>query len=96
VYGQDFSKFDLDEIVAGTMGAWSADPKGYAGWLMVDAAARLSLGMTLEEERQAAALPTIIVNDAAVRAGDQRRRWRLVPAGLAGRLQEAVGRVILR
>jgi len=65
VYGQDFSKFDLDEIAAGTMGAWSADPKGYAGWLMVDAAARLSLGMTLDEEREAAALPTIIVNDAA-------------------------------
>jgi len=65
VYGQDFSKFDLDEIAAGTMGAWSADPKGYAGWLMVDAAARLSLGMTLDEERDAAALPTIIVNDAA-------------------------------
>jgi ribose transport system substrate-binding protein len=65
VYGQDFSKFDLDEIVAGTMGAWSADPKGYAGWLMVDAAARLSLGMTLDEERAAAALPTYLVEDAA-------------------------------
>ena len=45
VYGQDFSKFDLDEIAAGTMHAWSADPKAYAGWLMVDAAARLALGM---------------------------------------------------
>ena len=64
VYGQDFSKVDLDEIVAGTMGAWSADPKGYAGWLMVDAAARLSVGMKLDEERAAAALPTVIVNDA--------------------------------
>lgn len=65
VYGQDFSKFDLDEIVAGTMHAWSADPKGYAGWLMVDAAARLSLGMPLDEERASAALPTFIVQDAA-------------------------------
>ena len=46
------------------MGAWSADPKGYAAWLMVDAAARLSLGMELEEERAAAALPTIIVDNA--------------------------------
>jgi ABC-type sugar transport system substrate-binding protein len=63
-YGQDFSTIDLQEIVDGTMGAWSADPKGYAGWLMVDAAARLSLGMTLDEERDAAALPTVIVNDA--------------------------------
>ncbi|MEO8267209.1 MAG: substrate-binding domain-containing protein [Ilumatobacteraceae bacterium] len=64
-YGQDFSTIDLDEIVAGTMGAWAADPKGYAGWLMVDAAARLSVGMTLDEERAAAALPTIIISDAA-------------------------------
>ena len=65
VYGQDFSTIDLEEIVAGTMGAWSADPKGYAAWLMVDAAARLSLGMELEEERAAAALPTIIVDEAS-------------------------------
>ena len=64
VYGQDFSAFDLEEIVAGTMGAWSADPKGYAGWLMVDAAARLSLGMELTEEREAASLPTFLVEDA--------------------------------
>ena len=64
-YGQDFSIIDLQEIVDGTMGAWSADPKGYAAWLMVDAAARLSLGMELEEERAAAALPTVIVSDAA-------------------------------
>jgi ABC-type sugar transport system substrate-binding protein len=64
-YGQDFSIIGLQEIVDGTMGAWSADPKGYAAWLMVDAAARLSLGMELEEERAAAALPTVIVSDAA-------------------------------
>jgi ribose transport system substrate-binding protein len=65
VYGQDFSKFDLDEIAAGTMAAWSADPKAYAAWLMVDAAARLSLGMPLDEERAAAPLPTFLVQDAA-------------------------------
>ena len=61
VYGQDFSAFDLEEIVAGTMGAWSADPKAYAAWLMVDAAARLSLDMELTEEREAASLPTYLV-----------------------------------
>lgn len=65
VYGQDFSKPQLDEIAKGTMGAWSADPKAYAAWLMVDAAARLSVGMTLDEERASAALPTFIVQDAA-------------------------------
>jgi hypothetical protein len=53
----------LDDIVAGTMSAWSADPRAYAAWLMVDAAARLSLDMPLDEERQAAALPTLIVRD---------------------------------
>jgi ribose transport system substrate-binding protein len=62
VYGQDFSAFGLQEIVDGTMGAWSADPKAYAGWLMVDAAARLSLGMELTEERAAASLPTYLVD----------------------------------
>ena len=64
VYGQDFSSFGLEEIIAGTMGAWSADPKGYAAWLMIDAAARLSLDMELTEEREAASLPTVIVEDA--------------------------------
>ncbi len=64
VYGQDFSAFGLEELVAGTMGAWSADPKAYAGWLMVDAAARLSLGMELTEERAAASLPTFLVDSA--------------------------------
>ena len=64
-FGQDFSTIDLDEIAAGTMGPWAADPKGYAGWLMTDAAARLSLGMTLDEERAAAVLPTVIISDPA-------------------------------
>jgi ABC-type sugar transport system substrate-binding protein len=66
VYGQDFSKANLDEITAGTMGAWSADPKAYAAWLMVDAAARLSVGMPLDEERAAAPLPTLLVSDGKV------------------------------
>jgi ABC-type sugar transport system substrate-binding protein len=83
VYGQDFSKFCLDEIVAGTMAAWSADPKAYAAWLMVDAAARLSVGMTLDEERKAAALPTLIVQDAATakKISDEGGDWN--PPGMA-------------
>jgi len=66
VFGQDFSAFNLEEIVSGTMGPFSANPKAYAGWLMVDAAARLSLGMELEEERAAASLPTFLVDDAEI------------------------------
>ena len=94
VYGQDFSASSLEEIVAGTMAAWSADPKAYAGWLMVDAAARLSLGMELTEERDAASLPTVIVEDADVRPGDPRLlQRRLVPADHGGGLQGALGRL---
>jgi ribose transport system substrate-binding protein len=65
LFGQDFNKGDLEEIVAGTMGAWSADPKAYAGWLMVDAAARDSIGQANTEERAVAALPSYIVGTPA-------------------------------
>ena len=91
VYGQDFSKPNLDEIVAGTMGAWSADPKAYASWLMVDAAARLSVGMTLDEERAAAALPTFIVADAATakKISDAGGDWN--PPGMADSFKKLWG-----
>ena len=65
VFGQDFSKFDLQEMVAGSQVAWSADPKMYAVWLMVDAAARLSEGMPLTEERSSASLPSYLVTSAS-------------------------------
>ena len=94
VYGQDFSGFDLEEIVAGTMGAWSADPKAYAGWLMVDAAARLSLGMELEEERAAAVLADRHRRGRRVRPGDPGLLQRRLVAAHDGRgLQGALGRL---
>ena len=93
-YGQDFSTIDLQEIVDGTMGAWSADPKGYAAWLMVDAAARLSLGMTLDEERAAAALPTVIVSDPAFAQEIIDERRRLVPTRRRRSVQGTLGRLI--
>jgi ribose transport system substrate-binding protein len=65
LFGQDFNKADLEEIVNGTMGAWSANPKAYAGWLMVDAAARDSIGQANTEERAVAALPSYIVGSPA-------------------------------
>jgi ribose transport system substrate-binding protein len=65
VFGQDFNKADLEEIVNGTMGAWSANPKAYAGWLMVDAAARHAVGQENTEERKVAALPSYIVSSPA-------------------------------
>jgi ABC-type sugar transport system substrate-binding protein len=65
LYGQDFNKGDLEEIIAGTMGAWSTNPKAYAGFLMVDAAARDAVGQANTEERAVAALPFYIVSDGA-------------------------------
>jgi ABC-type sugar transport system substrate-binding protein len=65
LFGQDFNKADLEEIVNGTMGAWAANPKAYAGWLMVDAAARDSIGQPNTEERAIAALPSYIVGSPA-------------------------------
>jgi hypothetical protein len=91
VYGQDFSKANLDEIIAGTNGAWSADPKAYAAWLMVDAAARLSIGMPLDEERAAAALPTLLVSDAklAKEIGDAGGDWN--PPGMEAAFKKLWG-----
>ncbi len=65
LFGQDFNKADLEEIVAGTMGAWASNPKAYAGWLMVDAAARDSIGQPNTEERAVAGLPSYIVGTPA-------------------------------
>jgi len=66
IVGVDFSaQIGLTEIVAGRHAAWTANPKVYAGWLMVDAMARQSLGMDNPEERDNATLPTFIVSDAA-------------------------------
>jgi ribose transport system substrate-binding protein len=62
-------------IVSGTHAAWTVNPKPYAGWLMVDAFARMSVGMENTEERANAKLPTFVVADKktaeeVVAAGD--------------------------
>ena len=64
--GVDFNAtIGLAEIVAGRHQAWSANAKEYSGWLMVDAMARLSLGMDNPEERTNANLFSYLVTDAA-------------------------------
>lgn len=64
IVGVDFStQIGLPEIIAGRHAAWTANPKPYAAWLMVDAMARASLGMDNPEERDNATLPTFIVSD---------------------------------
>jgi len=60
--GGDFSKADLPEMLAGTQYMWTADPKAYAAWQTIDAAARLATGMSPADlvtyERQFAGLQT--------------------------------------
>jgi ABC-type sugar transport system substrate-binding protein len=65
IVGVDFSaQLGLPGIIDGTHAAWTANPKPYAAWLMVDAAARHSLGMDNPQERANALLPTFIVDTA--------------------------------
>lgn len=62
VVGVDFSGAVLQEIVDGTMKFWSANPKEYSAWLMVDAMARHSIGQANTEERANALLPSFVVS----------------------------------
>jgi hypothetical protein len=55
----------LQEIVDGTHQFWTANPKPYSAWVMVDAMARHSIDQENTEEREVAFLPTFIVSDAA-------------------------------
>ena len=59
VVGVDFSGAVLQEIVDGTMKFWTANPKAYSAWLMVDAMARHSIGQENTEERANAMLPVV-------------------------------------
>jgi ribose transport system substrate-binding protein len=63
--GVDFSAAVLQEIVDGTHQFWTANPKPYSAWVMVDAMARHSIDQENTEEREVAFLPTFIVSDAA-------------------------------
>ncbi len=65
VVGVDFSGAVLQEIVDGTMKFWSANPKEYSAWLMVDAMARHSIGQANTEERANALLPSFVVSSPA-------------------------------
>ena len=60
--GVDFSGAVLQEIVDGTMKFWTANPKQYSAWLMVDAMARHSIGQENTEERANALLPSFTVS----------------------------------
>jgi ribose transport system substrate-binding protein len=65
--GVDFAtSLGLQGIIDGTHAAWTANPKPYAAWLMVDAFARQSLGMDNPEERDNASLVTFVVDNPAL------------------------------
>jgi hypothetical protein len=84
--GQDFSDFDLPEIVAGTMKAWSANPKGYSAWLMVHAAALHATGMppadVIKEMAGPSILPTFLVTDPKVATSIIATKGDWNPAGM--------------
>ncbi|MDG2028963.1 MAG: substrate-binding domain-containing protein [Acidimicrobiales bacterium] len=63
--GVDFSGAVLQEIVDGTHQFWTANPKEYAAWIMVDAMARHSIGQDNPDERSSADLPNWIASSAA-------------------------------
>jgi ribose transport system substrate-binding protein len=65
IVGVDFStQIGLPEIISGRHQAWTANPKPYAGWLMVDAMVRHAVGQDNAQERDNAKLPTFIVSTA--------------------------------
>ena len=66
--GVDFSGVVLEEIVDGTHQFWTANPKPYAAWIMVDAMARHSIDQENTDERASADLPNWIANSST--AGD--------------------------
>lgn len=62
IVGVDFSGAVLTEVVNGTHQFWTANPKPYAAWLMVDAMARHSIGQENTEERANADLPSFVAS----------------------------------
>lgn len=64
--GVDFSAAVLQEITDGTHKIWTANPKPYSAWIMVDGMARHSIGQENTEERANALLPTFLVSSPEV------------------------------
>lgn len=61
--GQDgAASIGIAEIANGRHAAWTTNPKPYAGWLIMDAFARHSIGQENPQERSNAVLPTFIID----------------------------------
>jgi len=77
ITGQAMSESDyiIEEIEKGTIPAWIAQAIDYQSWLMVDAMARLEVGMPLSEERQAANMPTWVATKATLKYLQPHSRW---------------------
>jgi ABC-type sugar transport system substrate-binding protein len=77
ITGQAMSESDyiIEEIEKGTIPAWIAQAIDYQSWLMVDAMARLAVGMPLSEERQAANMPTWVATKATLKYLQPHSRW---------------------
>jgi ABC-type sugar transport system substrate-binding protein len=65
VVGVQSDKNALKGIVDGKIAAWTAQAQGFAGWLSVDAMARLAEGMPLTPYQKSGQLPSWVVDSKA-------------------------------
>jgi ABC-type sugar transport system substrate-binding protein len=66
--GSDFNAAILQEIVDGKQQFWLANPKPYAGWLMVDGMARHSIGQANTQLAEVSNVPTFLLDDPELAA----------------------------
>lgn len=65
ITGVQSDKNALEGIVKGQIAAWTAQAQGFAGWLSLDALARLSEGMPLTPYEKSGQLPSWVVDSKA-------------------------------
>jgi ABC-type sugar transport system substrate-binding protein len=65
ITGVQSDKNALEGIVKGKIAAWTAQAQGFAGWLSLDALARLSEGMPLTSYEKSGQLPSWVVDSKA-------------------------------
>ena len=58
--GVQANKPVADELAKGNVAAWASQAQEFAGWLSMDAAARLAVGMPLEKYEETGGLPTYV------------------------------------
>jgi ribose transport system substrate-binding protein len=65
IVGVQGNKAVLKQIVSGKIAAWTAQAQEFAGWLSLDALARLAKGMPLTKYQDSGQLPSWVVDSPA-------------------------------